>query len=172
MTESTSHIGVLSRGRAARRQGGRTARRPGGKVVSVGLLLLVGVVSSACKGKDDDAAKPDDPNVADSTAQAAAGSVTLPVVGQGVRQGDLVLSVVTTGQVRSDGVAVLKSETTGPIIAVKVRPGDRVARGTPLVEVDPRELDLAVAQQQASLEDAKLKLLDLTLGDSIITGKR
>ena len=162
-------------GKAARRQGGkeggRAAGRQGGRVATRPLVLLAILVAASCKGKTGDTAAKDDPNAADSTAQAAAGSVTLPVVGQGVRKGDLVLSVVTTGQVRSDGVAVLKSETAGPIMSVKVRPGDRVTRGAPLVEVDPRELDLAVAQQQAALEDAKLKLLDLTVGDSIVTGK-
>jgi RND family efflux transporter MFP subunit len=134
-------------------------------------LLLVGLLVGACNGKAEGDAIADDPNAADSTAQAAAGGVTLPVVGQGVRRGDLILSVVTTGQVRSDGVALLKSETTGPIRAVHARPGQPVTRGQPLVEVDPRELDLAVAQQEAALEDAKLKLLDLTVGDSIVTGK-
>jgi membrane fusion protein (multidrug efflux system) len=137
----------------------------------IALLLAVGVLGG-CKKEGDDTAAGDDPNGADSTAQAAAaGNVTLPVVGQAVRKGDLVLSVVTTGQVRSDGVAVLKSETTGPIIAVLVRAGARVVRGAPLLQVDPRELDLAVEQQQATLEYAKLKLLDNIVGDSIVTGK-
>ncbi len=161
-------------GRAGGRTDGRTDGRAGGQAggwfASLGFALVAALAASSCKGKDGGQAA-DDPNAADSTAQAAAGSLTLPVVGQGVRQGDLVLSVVTTGQVRSDGVAVLKSETAGPITAVKVRPGQRVVSGEALVEVDPRELDLNVAQQQASLEDAKLKLLDLTVGDSIVTGK-
>ncbi len=104
-------------------------------------------------------------------AESGGSNVTLPVVGQAVRKGDLVLSIVTTGQVRSDGVAMLKSETTGPITAVKVRPGDRVTQGQVLVEVDPRELDLAVEQAQASLDDAKLRVLDNVIGDSIVTGR-
>ncbi|MFN0177833.1 MAG: efflux RND transporter periplasmic adaptor subunit [Gemmatimonadales bacterium] len=149
---------------------GRKAQGAGRR--GVALLLAVVVLGGCKKDGEGGAGDGDDPNGADSTAQAAAGAnVTLPVVGQAVRQGDLVLSVVTTGQVRSDGVAVLKSETTGPIIAVLVRAGARVARGAPLLQVDPRELDLAVEQQQATLEDAKLKLLDNIVGDSIVTGK-
>jgi len=135
----------------------------------LGLAALVAV--SACK-KGEDEKTESETSGADSTAQAAGGgSVTLPVVGQTVRQGDLVLSVVTTAQVRSDGVVTLKSETAGPIVRVTVRPGERVSRGQPLVEVDPRELDLAVLQAQAALEDAKLKLLDNIVGDSIVSGK-
>lgn len=131
-------------------------------------LATVLALSAACAKTGDEASGG---NEADSTAQEAAGSVTLPVVGQEVREGDLVLSVVTTGQVRSDGVANLKSETTGPITAVHIRPGATVTRGQVLVEVDPRELDLAVAQAEAALEDARLKLLDNIVGDSIVSGR-
>jgi membrane fusion protein, multidrug efflux system len=131
-------------------------------------LALVLLLGTGCdKGEAADAAED---RAADSTA-AAAGSVTLPVVGQAVRRGDLILSVTTTGQVRSDGVATLRSETQGPITAVNVRPGQAVRKGQSLIEVDPRELDLAVQQAQAALEDAKLKLLDNIVPDSIVSGK-
>jgi RND family efflux transporter MFP subunit len=66
---------------------------------------------------------------------------------------------------------VLKSETQGTITAVLVRPGDRVRKGQALVQVDPRPLDLAVQDAAARLEEAKLKLLDNTMPDSIVTGK-
>lgn len=149
-----------------------TERRLARSIARAAWMACLALSLSCSKG--DDAATGDaaDPNGADSTAQAAAaGNVSLPVVGQAVRQGDLVLSVVTTAQIRSDGVAVLKSETAGPIVAVLAKPGQRVTRGEPLVRVDPRELDLSVEQQQAALEDAKLKLLDNIVGDSIVTGK-
>lgn len=143
------------------------------RTVPARLVLLAAmtalILSAACK-KDGDAAA-GGASEADSTAQEAAGNVTLPVVGQEVRQGDLVLSVVTTGQVRSDGVANLKSETTGSITAVHIRPGATVTRGQVLVTIDPRELDLAVAQAEAALEDSRLKLLDNIVGDSIVSGK-
>jgi len=132
--------------------------------------ILAATALGACIKKDGDPSNA--PNAADSAAQqAAAGNVTLPVVGQAVRKGDLVLSVVTTGQVRSDGVAVLKSETVGPIAAVNIRPGQAVSRGDVLVQVDTRELDLDVARAQAALEKAKLDLLDNIVPDSIVSGK-
>ncbi len=136
-------------------------------IYALALVLLAG-----CKKKDGDGAEAGGTSAADSTAKdAAASNVTLPVVGQAVRVGDLILSVVTTAQVRSDGVAMLKSETVGPISAVNVRPGQSVTRGQVLVTVDPRELDLAVDRAQADLEDAKLKLLDNIVPDSIVSGK-
>ncbi|MSR03113.1 MAG: efflux RND transporter periplasmic adaptor subunit [Gemmatimonadetes bacterium] len=136
-------------------------------IYALALMLLAG-----CKKTDADGTEAGGTSAADSTAKdAATSNVTLPVVGQAVRVGDLILSVVTTAQVRSDGVAMLKSETVGPISAVNVRPGQSVARGQVLLTVDPRELDLAVDRAQADLEDAKLKLLDNIVPDSIVSGK-
>jgi HlyD family secretion protein len=97
--------------------------------------------------------------------------VTLPVVGQEVRKGDLILSVITTGQIRSESMAMLKSETSGTIMEVPVKPGDHVKKGQVLLRVDPRPLDLAVRDAEASLEQARLRLLDNTVPDSIVTGK-
>ncbi|HEV8149853.1 MAG TPA: efflux RND transporter periplasmic adaptor subunit, partial [Gemmatimonadales bacterium] len=82
-----------------------------------------------------------------------------------------ILSVVTTGQVRSEAMSVLKSETQGTIAAVLVRAGDRVRRGQVLLRVDPRPLDLAVREAEANLEKARLALLDNTVPDSIVTGR-
>jgi len=133
---------------------------------SVVTLLLI---AAACK------AKPEEGNgaaAADTTAGAGTTStLSLPVVAQEVRQGDLILSVATTGQVRSEAMATLKSETQGPIVAVLVRPGDRVRKDQPLVQVDPKPLDLAVQDAAAKLEEARLRLLDNTVPDSIVTGK-
>lgn len=130
------------------------------------LVLLSGITLAGCKKKDAEAAA----KAADST-QTPGSTVTLPVVGQEVRQGDLILSVVTTGQIRSEAMSVLKSETQGTIAAVLVRPGDHVSKGQALLRVDPRPLDLAVREAEANLEKARLQLLDNTVPDSIVTGK-
>ncbi|HEV8598583.1 MAG TPA: efflux RND transporter periplasmic adaptor subunit [Gemmatimonadales bacterium] len=130
------------------------------------LLILSG--AAGCKDKPADAEAKT--GGADS-AQPSGAPVTLPVVGSEVRKGDLILSVVTTGQVRSEALAILKSETQGTITAVLVRPGDRVKKGQALLRVDPRPLELAVREAEARLEEARLKLLDNTVPDSIVTGK-
>ncbi len=146
---------------------GKEAKRQRGKV---GLMLAL-ALATGCKGKTADAAAADTTGSAADTTQAAQATLSLPVVGEEVRQGDLILSVVTTGQIRSEAMSVLKSETQGTIIAVLVRPGDRVRKGQPLIQVDPRPLDLAVQDAAAKLEEARLKLLDNTMPDSIVTGK-
>ena len=143
-----------------RRYDAKTLRR------YVGVFVVIALVSG-CKDKPADAAaKPA------GTADSSGGStLALPVVGQEVRKGDLILSVVTTGQIRSEAVSLLKSETQGTIIAVLVRPGDRVKQGQPLIQVDPRPLDMAVRDAEAKLAEAELRLLDNTIPDSIVTGK-
>lgn len=143
-----------------------TVRQCGSAAVRLMTAALL-VSSAACKQKAADAAAKT-PG-ADSAAGGA--PVTLPVVGQEVRKGDLILSVVTTGQVRSEAMSTLKSETQGQIIEVLVRPGDRVKKGQALIQVDPRPLDLAVQDAAARVEEARLRLLDNTVPDSIVTGR-
>lgn len=111
----------------------------------------------------------------DSTLSTAgvgsARSVSLPVSVTEIREGDLVLSVTTTGQVRSDGEATLKAEVTGTIDQVLVRPGDRVRKGQTLVRFDPRPFDLSVAEAEAAVDEAGVRYLDAIAPDSIILGK-
>ena len=131
-------------------------------------LLLVLAITAGCKGENADAEA--DATAADST-ESEGSSLALPVVGQEVRRGDLVLSVITTGQVRAEQTAMIKSETQGTINEILVRAGDRVRAGQALVKVDPRPLDLDVQEAEARLAAANLRLLDNTVPDSIVTGK-
>jgi RND family efflux transporter MFP subunit len=85
--------------------------------------------------------------------------------------GDLVLSVSTAGQVRSDAVSNLRFETEGTVSEVLVRPGQRVAKGQPLVRLDPRTFDMAVAEAEAAVEQAKVQYLDNIVPDSIVSGQ-
>ena len=156
-----------------RREGAKAQRRKDATTQGRNVALAIALVlTGACKGKPADAAAtPDSTGAVADTTQASQPALALPVVGEEVRRGDLILSVVTTGQIRSEAMSVLKSETNGTIIAVLVRPGDRVQKGQPLIQVDPRPLDLAVQDAAAKLEEARLKLLDNTMPDSIVTGR-
>jgi len=93
------------------------------------------------------------------------------VVGEEVRRGDLVLTVSTTGQIRSESVIPLKLESTGIVTEVLARPGDHVKKNQPIVKLDLRPFDIAVAEAEASLRQAQLTLLDNTLPDSLVSGK-
>ena len=148
----------------------RTVGQSDGRTVPVLPILLVLVAAGSCKSGAGASGADSTATAADSVAPGSS-TMTLPVVAEEVRQGDLILSVTTTGQVRSEAMALLKSETQGTIIAVLVRPGDRVRKGQPLVQVDPQPLELAVQDAAAKLEEARLRLLDNTVPDSIVTGK-
>lgn len=134
----------------------------------LGLLALVAILP-ACKGKEANA----EGAPADSTEAAEGGTsskVSLPVVGAEVRQGDLVISINTTGQVRSQGVANLKAEANGTVVRVLVQPGQRVTRGQTLVALDPRPFDITLREAEAAVAEAKVRYTDY-LVDFIPAGK-
>jgi membrane fusion protein (multidrug efflux system) len=131
-------------------------------------LLGAAAFLPACKGKDASA----EGTAADSSAGSGDSSgMSLPVAGAEVRQGDLILSVVTTGQVRSDAYARLKAELSGTVTEVMVTPGQQVKKGQPLVKLDPRPFDIAVREAEAALEQAMIAYRDYIVPDSIATGQ-
>jgi RND family efflux transporter MFP subunit len=147
------------------------------RVLTPSLLALSGsiaLVTLGCtKGQTAEAADSTSAaTTADTTAAAEPRSnVSLPVAAEEVRDGDLVLSVTTTGQVRSDAEATLKAELAGTVEEVLVRPGDRVRRGQPLVRLDGRPFDLAVREAEASVDEAKLRFLEEIVPESLASGK-
>jgi HlyD family secretion protein len=93
------------------------------------------------------------------------------VVGERVRQGDLVLTITTTGQIHSESVVPLKAEAQGTVSEVLARPGQHLTKGQPILRLDPRPFELALQEAEASLREAQLRLLDNTVPDSIVSGK-
>src|SRR4029079_7930480 len=140
--------------------------------LAVVVTLALGPFGSGCtKGQTAEAADTTAGAKARSDSSAEARSnVSLPVAAEEVRDGDLVLSVTTTGQVRSDAEATLKAELAGTIEEVLVRPGDAVRRGQPLVRLDGRPFDLAVREADAALEEAKLRFLEEIVPESLASG--
>lgn len=138
-----------------------------------GATILAAALAACGKGDADTA---DGSTLTSSAAEADTGSLTgggisLPVVAEPVREGDLVLTVNTTGQVRSDAEAKLRSEVAGTVQTVYVRPGDSVTRGDSIISFDPRPFDLAVRMAEVELDGAVIRARDNYIPDSIITGK-
>jgi RND family efflux transporter MFP subunit len=110
----------------------------------------------------------------DSTAAtdaAPATALALPVAAVAVREGDLILTVSTTGQVASDEISALKSEVSGTVEKVLVRPGDRVRRGQTLVTFDMRPLDINVKEAEAGLDRAMQTFRESYYPDSVVSGR-
>lgn len=135
-------------------------------------LVSAGALLACTKGESAEAGDTTLTTASDSASDApATRSVSLPVAVSEVRDGDLILSINTTGQVRADGEATLKSEVSGTIERVLVRPGDRVRRGQPLVRLDPRPFDLNVKEAEAAVAEAEIRYVDAIAPDSIVLGR-
>ena len=132
------------------------------------LCACIALLASCGKGSASSGADSTD---AAADTVAAPSSLSLPVVGEEVRKGDLVLTVSTTGQIRSEAVVPIKLEAAGVVTDVLARAGDRVKKGQVILKLDPRPFDLAVVEAEASLKEAQLRLLDNTLPDSLVSGK-
>ena len=75
-----------------------------------------------------------------------------------VVQGDLLQSVVASGQVITPARSSIAAEITGRVVSVPVAEGDTVRRGQILVELDQTDERAALAQAQAALAQADAKL--------------
>ena len=138
-----------------------------GIILTAPAVFVLTSCQPAAEGADGDSASADSGAVASSSSTP----LSLPVAAAEVREGDLVITVSTTGQVASEGQAMLRSEVAGTVKHVAVRPGDRVKAGQPLVELDPRPLDIAVAQAEADVERARVQYRDTYYPDSVVTGR-
>lgn len=141
------------------------------------IALLLAATSIAACDKLKSAAGGDATATADSTAAATdsvgtsgSASVSLPVVVADVADGDLILSVNTTGQVRSESEGRIRSEVAGTVARVLVRPGERVRSGQPLVELDARPFEIDLAEAEVALKQAEQQYQDLYRPDSAATG--
>ncbi|MBX3134190.1 MAG: efflux RND transporter periplasmic adaptor subunit [Gemmatimonadaceae bacterium] len=139
------------------------------------LILLAAAALGACdklKSSDaaTDAAAEDGSTASDSAGSSGGSTVSLPVVATEVTDGDLVLSINTTGQVRSESEGRIRTEVAGTVARVLVRPGDRVRRGQPIVELDARPFEIDLAEAEVALREATQRYEDLYRPDSAATG--
>ncbi len=138
--------------------------------------LLLCALSALALAACDPAGAADGTEDADSTASeneggSSAAGMSLPVVADSVVTGDLILSVNTTGQVRSLAEGTISAEVSGRVQRVNVRPGDRVRAGQVIVELDPRPFDLDLQDAEVALKVAEQAYADLYRPDSAITGQ-
>jgi RND family efflux transporter MFP subunit len=140
-----------------------------GATVAACLLLTACDKLAALKGTDSAAVAVVDSGV--GTAAGGARSVTLPVVATAARDGDLVLAVTTTGQIRSDALVSLNAEVSGTVATVLVRPGQRVVKGQPLVRLDAYPFELSEREARTALEEAQQRFDENVIPDSIVSGK-
>ncbi len=133
-----------------------------------GLCFLLGLAAACGKANGDTTA-------GDSTGaaagEAATSTLALPVVGEQVLKGDLVLTVSATGTLKSAARATVATETQGTVSEVLVRPGDRVSKGQALIRLDTKPLELARDRAQAALRNAQVRYRTEIEPDSIASGQ-
>lgn len=138
-------------------------------IASLALLVTLGACNKA-DGASDAAGGADSTAAPADSGGSTATNVSLPVVAEEVTDGDLVLSVNTTGQVRSDAEGKIGAEVSGRVERVLVRPGDSVRKGQVLVELDARTFDLDLRDAEADLDQREQAYGDLFRPDSAATG--
>ncbi|MEO7360622.1 MAG: efflux RND transporter periplasmic adaptor subunit [Gemmatimonadaceae bacterium] len=129
---------------------------------------------TACKNGDAIAKESTDgaPAAADAPGPGTRpDSLSLPVVAEDARDGDLVLRVNTTGMIRSEAVVKLTAEVGGVIVQLPVRSGAAVRKGDLILKLDPQPFDMAVRSAQSKLDEAQQRMLESYAPESIVTGK-
>lgn len=108
----------------------------------------------------DAAAKPDDdkPFAGELESASAAKVLTAPLM-----QREMVRAISTTVNAASEREIQVFPRTNGIVTEVLVEEGDRVAKNAPLMMLDPRELDAALADAKIALREARDGLASLNL---------
>lgn len=138
--------------------------------------LLVVAILFACNKGDASGSGDSTKTASDSATPAAdtaapASTLTLPVTAEEAIDGDLVLSIVTTGLVRSESETKLKAEVGGKIAEIMARPGERVKKDAPIIRLDQYDLDLAIRRAEAQLATAQANY-DADVGPDSVVNKR
>jgi RND family efflux transporter MFP subunit len=68
------------------------------------------------------------------------------------------------GTLEAQQTASLRSESSGEIRAIYVRPGDVVGQGEPLAQIDRRAVEASLAQAEANINRARARLAELQAG--------
>ena len=79
-----------------------------------------------------------------------------------VEKRDIVVSAQASGSIKPDTLIEVRSQASGEVTVIKVQTGDVVARGTLMVEIDPRTARNNVEQAQAALDVAKARVQNST----------
>ena len=137
----------------------KTTRRQIPIILSV--ILLVTLLTG-CHGSDDD-----DPAAAAETLERALAPREVQLVIAEVREERP--SVQLVGEIRAFDTVTVSSEVAGKVDRVLAEVGDRVAAGTPLVDVDRETFRIYLQQADANLAAANA---DLALAEKDLVRKR
>ncbi|HEV2041279.1 MAG TPA: efflux RND transporter periplasmic adaptor subunit [Casimicrobiaceae bacterium] len=120
------------------------------------ILIVVAGAAGFWLGRPSDASNPS----AAAVAPAASTPASVPAVSvEAIKVERLALpqGITAVGSLRSDESITLRPEVAGRISAIQFREGERVAKGAPLVKLDPSVTQAELQQAQANMVLAKAK---------------
>ena len=129
------------------------------------ILIPFAFASGACHQSDDDASEGIE-NAAEAVERALAPR-EVELVTPGTR--DENPSVQLVGEIRAFDIVTISSEVAGRVDRVLVEVGSRVAKGTPLIEVDRETFAIYLAQAKANVQAAQA---DLALAEKDLERKQ
>lgn len=80
------------------------------------------------------------------------------------KAGEIETILETVGSLESPNKALISPKSTGRILSIDAREGDRVTMGQVLVRIDPSDIEGQVAQAQSSVAEARARLAQAQLG--------
>ncbi len=86
-----------------------------------------------------------------------------------VEKGTIIASVSASGQVSSSNQLDIKPKASGDVVYIGVQPGQKVAAGTLIAQLDTTEAQKSVRDAQANLESAQIALEKLKKPASALT---
>jgi membrane fusion protein (multidrug efflux system) len=127
--------------------------------IALGLLALLLVVLAGAGGYwfGQQTRAPEGPLAAPATAAKGAASFAVLVEASNVAKVSLPQGITAVGSLRSDESVTLRPEVAGRISSIHFHEGERVAKGAPLVKLDPSITEAEVRQAHANLTWAKQK---------------
>lgn len=118
------------------------------------LLLIVGMV--ACSGKKNE--------TGGETIEKMLPSETNEVTVMKLKSTEFNHELVSNGKLTAKRSVDLKFESTEPIAAIFVKNGDHVSKGQKIAELSTFRLGNKVSQTRSTLENARLELQDVLIG--------
>jgi membrane fusion protein (multidrug efflux system) len=142
----------------------------------IGVAAILIVVAGAVGfwlGRPSDASRSSAASAAPAASAPASAGPAVSVEASKVNRLAMPQGITAVGSLRSDESITLRPEVAGRISAIQFREGERVAKGAPLVKLDPSVTQAELQQAQANMTLAKAKYdraIDLQ-GKGFISGQ-
>ena len=125
---------------------------------AVAAILAAALVGWLWSGQIGETKPSSEDVAADQKKEAPVEASPIAVQVEDLTAGTIEREVVVNGKTAPNRIVRLRGETTGRVIAVGPREGERVRKGDLLITLDPRDREVAVAEAEAILRQRQIEL--------------